>query len=186
MHRHCSRAAGYSVIETMFVLGVMGVLASIAAVQLNASRPVFIGDGAARVVLGQFNQARETAIAQRRYIRVSLTAPNVVQLVREDTTTTTSTISSALLEGGVSFTLLSGLPDTPDSFGSSSAISFGTITNMKFAPDGTLVNQDGQTINGSVFMAWSNQPRSARAVTVLGSTGRVRGYRWDGRNWKAI
>jgi hypothetical protein len=27
---------------------------------------------------------------------------------------------------------------------------------------------------------------SARAVTFFGSTGRIRGYRWDGRAWKTV
>jgi type II secretory pathway pseudopilin PulG len=168
----------------MFVMGVMGVLASVAALQIGASRPGLKGDGAVRVVLGQFNQARELAVTQRRYVRVRLTAPNLVEIVREDTISSTTTISSSLLEGGVAFVLVTGLPDTPDKFGNSTALSFGSAVNLKFAPDGTLVNQDGQTLNGSVFLAWSNQPRSARAVTVLGSTGRVRGYKWDGRAWK--
>jgi hypothetical protein len=28
-----------------------------------------------------------------------------------------------------------------------------------------------------------DHPETARAVTILGATGRVRGYRWTGTNW---
>jgi hypothetical protein len=35
-------------------------------------------------------------------------------------------------------------------------------------------------------LAIPNIGESARAVTVLGSTGRVRGYRWNGTNWKVV
>ena len=54
---------------------------------------------------------------------------------------------------------------------------------MKFGPDGTLVNQDGVTTNGTVFVAVPNLTLTARAVSVLGSTGRVRGYKWNGNSW---
>ena len=177
---------GFSMIETMFVTGLMGVIASIALLQMGNSRPALKGDGGMRVVLAQMNQAREQAITQRHFMRMVFTAPNQLQVVREDTPTTTTVLSTALIEGGVQYAVISGLPDTPDSFGMSSAISFGSATNVKFAPDGTLVNQDGRTTNGGVFVAWQNIALSARAVTVLGSTGRVRGYRWDGRAWKLV
>jgi hypothetical protein len=157
-----------------------------AIVQINVSRPGLKGDGAMRIVLGQLNQARENAITQRRYVRVVLTAPNLIQVVREDTTTTTTTLSSVLVEGGAQFTLVSGLPDTPDQFGNSTAISFGSVTNVKFTPEGTLVNQDGASANGTAFLAIPKQPLSARAVTILGSTGRIRGYKWDGSKWSRV
>jgi hypothetical protein len=85
--------------------------------------------------------------------------------------------------------LTAGLPDTPDAFGNTGPIAFGTATVIKFAPDGTLVDQSGQGLNGSVFMAIPNiqgTNLSARAITVLGSTGRVRGYRWDGSKWNVV
>ena len=55
---------------------------------------------------------------------------------------------------------------------------------MKFSPDGTLVNQDGASANGTAFLAIPNQALSARAVTILGSTGRIRGYKWNGSKWR--
>src|SRR5262249_31971208 len=131
-------------------------------------------------------QARESAITQRRYVRVVFTAPNLVQLIREDTTSTTTVLSSVLLEGGASFTLITGLPDSPDSFGNSTPIAFGSASNVKFAPDGTLVNQDGASANGPAFLPLPNQALSARAITILGSTGRIRGYRWAGSQWSLV
>lgn len=178
---------GFSVIETMFVLGIMGVLAGMAGIQMNAARPSLKGDGAMRVVMSQMRIARELAITQRRYMRVVLTAPNRVQVLREEVPgPSTTVVSETYVEGSVNYTLVNGVPDTPDAFGRGAAIDFGVVTTVKFTPDGTLVNQDGQTANGSVFMAFSSIPRSVRAVTVLGSTGRIRGYRWDGRNWKLV
>ncbi len=178
---------GFSLLETMFVLGIMGVLAGMAGLQISASRPSFVGDGAMRVVMSQMRTARELAITQRRYMRVVFTAPNRVQVLREEVPgPATTLVSETYIEGGVRYSLVTAVPDTPDAFGKGSAIDFGVVTNVKFTPDGTLVNQDGQTANGSVFLSLPAAEQSARAVTVLGSTGRIRGYRWDGRFWKLV
>ncbi|HEV3058759.1 MAG TPA: type II secretion system protein [Vicinamibacterales bacterium] len=184
------REDGYSLIEMMFTVGIMGVLAAMAVVQIGSSQAAAKGDGAMRVVLSQMNQARQMAITQRRYMRVTFTSPSTVNIVREDTTSTTTTLSSVPFEGGAKFGLVTGLPDTPDAFGKASSTYFtsaaGTVTTVKFAPDGTLVDSAGLTANGSVFTTLPNVVLSARAVTVLGSTGRVRGYRWDGSGWKVV
>jgi prepilin-type N-terminal cleavage/methylation domain-containing protein len=184
------RADGYNLIEMMFVMGIMSVLAAMAIVQINASRAALKGDAAMRVVMTTMNQAREMAITQRRYMQVNFAAPRTINVVREDTTTTTTALSSVPFEGGATFALYSGLPDTPDAFGKSSSTYFtssaGTVTTVKFAPDGTLVDANGRTANGSVFLSIPNLILSSRAVTVLGSTGRVRAYRWDGSGWKVV
>ena len=55
---------------------------------------------------------------------------------------------------------------------------------MLFQSDGELV--DGATfqpINGTVFLGFPGKNTSARAITVLGGTGRVRGWKGTGANW---
>jgi hypothetical protein len=86
----------------------------------------------------------------------------------------------------VQFALVDGLPDTLENIGKSKPIDFGTLTNVKFSPEGTLVNQDGASANGSAFLAISGKALSSRAITILGSTGRIRGYRWDGTKWNLV
>jgi prepilin-type N-terminal cleavage/methylation domain-containing protein len=208
MNRIPSRGAqrGFSLIELMMVVGILGVLTAGALIQIGPARNNARGDAAMRIVLAQMNQARETAIAQRRYIRVTFdTTTNAVVIVREDTTAATTTLRTIGFEGGATFTLLSTLsatmPDTPDVFGKTTSTSFSSFngtfaslnssnllgTNLvKFAPDGTLVDWNGRPANGSVFMAVAGLPTTARAVTILGSTGRVRGYRWNGSSWKVV
>jgi hypothetical protein len=171
----------------VFVVGLMGILSSMAVMQMSRTRPALRGDGAMRVILAQMRTARELAISERRYMRVVFAGTNRVDVVREEVPgPATTVLGSRLLEGGMEFALVGGVPDTPDSFGATSAVAFGVVTDIKFSPDGTLVNQNGQSINGSVFLAIPTVKESVRAVTVLGSTGRIRGYRWDGRNWKLV
>jgi prepilin-type N-terminal cleavage/methylation domain-containing protein len=196
-------AAGFSLVEMMVVVGLAAVLTGMAVVQIGNSRPATVGDGGMRVVLGQMNQARQTAIQQRRYVRVVFTTPNLMQVVIENTTSASTTaiclatpactvLTSPVLEGNVQFGLVTGVPDTPDAFGSNAAafnggpVAFGSATFVRFAPDGTLVNQNGVFTNGTVFLAVPSTTLSSRAVTVLGSTGRVRGYRWIGNQWNVV
>jgi type II secretory pathway pseudopilin PulG len=124
----------------------------------------------------------------------------------------TSTIGTYPWEGGARFHTF-GLPDTPMQFctsmgsnctcGSGDAICFngtpGGPKIMEFTPTGAFV--DGTTLgenpsaalNGTVYLGILPQGTgvapaqwvyTARAVTVLGATGRVRQYRWDGTNWR--
>jgi type II secretory pathway pseudopilin PulG len=185
MSRRRGSEAGYSLAELMMVVGVMGVLGSMALMQIGMSRPALKGDGGLRVVLAQMNAARELAITQRRYMRLTFTSTNQIQIVREEVPgPATTVISTAIMEGGVQFLLMSGVPDTPDAFGRGSATDFGSATQVKFAPDGTLINQVGATLNGTVFLAVPTQKASVRAATVLGSTGRIRAYKWNGNVWR--
>ena len=176
----------------MIVTAVIGVITGIAVVSISTSRQGLKGDGAMRVVLAQMNQAKELAITQRRNMRLTFTAGNSVQIVREEVPgPTLTTISSVPFEGGLQFLKIASLGNTPEgstvATGGDSAIGFGaTTTQIRFAPDGTLVDQDGLTLNGTVFVALPNETLSARAVAIFGSTGRVRAYRWDGRNWKVV
>jgi type II secretory pathway pseudopilin PulG len=204
-------------IEMAVVLGILGVVTSMAVFQIGGSRPSYIGDGAMRVILSQMNQAREMAITQRRNMRVTFSLGNKVEIFRErvgaevltmppcsiPAVATGCLISTVFLEGNMAFALVpamagppptAALPDSPDLYGFATATHFQlagvNATEIKFTTEGTLVNQDGQTINGSVFLSLPNsvkeRKRSARVITVLGSTGRIRGYKWDGVQWKIV
>jgi hypothetical protein len=179
-------------------------LSAMAVMQARSTRNAVKGDGAMRVVMAQMNQARELAITQRRYMRVTFDmATNQVTIIREDSSTATTPFPSVPFEGGVTYMTVTGVGDTPDGFVTgttatppnatvfiSSSGTFASLTSTttvaKFSPDGTLVDWNGRTANGSVFLAIPNLGVSARAVTVLGSTGRVRGYRWNGQIWKVV
>lgn len=178
---------GYSLIELMIVVGILGVVTAIAVVQIGAEKQALVGDGAMRVVMAQMTAARELAITQRRNMDLLFTGTNVVQIVREEVPgPTLTTLSQIPFESGLQFLNIAGLPDTPDAFGNATAVSFAAATQIKFTPNGTLVDQNGNLLNGTVFVALPGQKMSARAVTIFGSTGRVRGFRWDGNNWRRV
>ena len=179
--------AGYSLIEVMVVLGIMGVMASMAVFQIAQSQPAAKAEGAMRVVIAQLNGARSQAITQRRVMDVSFNSPNLIQVTREEVPgPATTTLMTVPFEGGIQYTLITGLPDTPDAFGLHAAVDFGSATKIRFNTDGSLIDQSGNILNGTLVVAGPNMINSTRAVTILGSTGRVRGYKWNGKAWVLV
>lgn len=176
--------AGFSVVELLATVAITGIVAAIAVFNIGAMLPGLKSDGAMRIVMSQLNTARETAITQRRNFQVKFINGNQIQIVRQELPAGTTTLSTVYLEGGMTYRLDPYLPDTPEGFGKSSAVDFGTATAIIFSPDGTLVNQSGIPSNGTIFLSLPNEPRAGRAVTILGATGRVRGYRWSGNSWE--
>jgi hypothetical protein len=139
-----------------------------------------------RTVMAQLNTARELSISQRRQMQVSFIAPSTVQIVRQEVPAGTTTLSTIPVEGGLSFGLITGVPDAPDGFGISggvTGIAFGTATAIVFNSDGTVIDQNGNPLNGTIFMAIPATGLSFRAITVFGSTARIRGYKWNGALW---
>ena len=131
------------------------------------------------------------AVAQRRYMRVTFLLPSKIQIVRVEvnssgTVTGTTTLSTVDFEGGVTYNKISGLIDTPDALGMASAVDFGTATTIQFATDGSLVDQAGSPLNGTIVLANANNKTSSRAITVLGSTGHIRAYKWNGTVWTLV
>ena len=180
----CRGASGFTLIEMMLVVCVMGIIAAMASFQIGSVRPGMLGDGAMRSVMAELNGAREMAIAQRRYMEISFVGTNRVQIIRHDLPNGTTTLRDVAFESGVQYGLIAGVADTPDAFGNSTATTFGGTAPLMFSTDGSLIDSAGAPVNGTVFVAIPTMPLSFRAITVLGSTGRVRGYRWVGSQWR--
>jgi prepilin-type N-terminal cleavage/methylation domain-containing protein len=178
-----TRDAGFSVMELLMTVSLISIVSTMAVIQVGLAQPAMKGDGALRVLIAQLNSARELSISQRRQMQVNFIAPNQVQIVRQEVPAGTTVLSTVYIEGGIQYSLMAGVPDTPDGFGNAVAVNFGAAQKVFFNSDGTLIDQGGNPLNGSVFTALPSQPRSFRALTILGGTGRIRGYRWDSAHW---
>lgn len=181
-------AVGFSLIELLAALSTMAAVLTTAVVQLQPALQRMRSSNAAYVVFCQLRFARQSAIAQRRAIKVEFLATREIKLTREDLPGPgTTVISDIFLNRDVSYQLTPGLPDSPDGFGNGGPIVFGGIVGgppiMKFQSDGTFIDGTGNPINGTVFLGIPNVPVAARAITVLGATGRVRSYRPRGTQW---
>lgn len=177
--------SGFTLIELALVIGLMGILSSMAVMQVNALRPVLIGDGGMRMISAELTYAREMAIAQRRQIEISFVG-NAIRVTRREVPNGTTLLREVPFESGVTFSIPQGTPDTPDRFGNDAATTFSGAATVMFTTDGSLISNTGTPVNGSIYMLAPGEMQSLRAVTILGTTGRVRSYRWTGTAWRRV
>jgi prepilin-type N-terminal cleavage/methylation domain-containing protein len=175
--------AGFSMIEISIVILLISVFAGFALLNIEGIMPGMEANAALSQTVAQLRRGRELAIAQRRNIEVRFLDNNQIQLVRFDVPNGRTVLSTVILESGIEFQVFNGVPDTPESFGNGAAVDFGGSDTLIFLSDGTLVDAEGNPLHGSVFLGLPDHPETARAVTILGATGRVRGYRWTGSSW---
>ena len=168
---------GFSLAELMLTLGVATIVGGMAAATMTDARRTMAGDGAMRLVMNELTTAREMAMTQHRNVEVQFIGGMWVRLIRRELDSTTTVLRSVALEGNMKFSLVPSIPDTPDNFGNGSAVSFGSALTFQFNGEGALIDGGGTPINGTVFMSYGQKLYSYRAVTVLGSTGRVRGFK---------
>lgn len=181
------REQGYSFLELIVVIGMITVILGMALVSTSSMLPAFRANAAMDQVYGQLRAARATAITQRREVQIQFILPNQIQLTRLDQPTGTTDLGTITLEGKAQFNVFTGVPDTPMTFGNAAAVYFGGMSGgppiMKFNSTGGFVDAGSNPINGTVFVGIVGRQDTARAVTVLGATGRVRQYHWTGSQW---
>jgi len=175
--------AGFSLVEILAGVTVLAMSMAIAIPAIGNALASAKADTGMRTVAGQLRAARDIAMTQRRTVEVQFIGTNQVRSIRIDGATRT-TIDDSILEGGGRFGLTTGVPDTPDAFGNTRAVDFGGPTTVWFLTDGSLVDNTNLPVSGTVFLTTLNRANAARAVTVLGPTGRIAMYKYDGRQWR--
>jgi prepilin-type N-terminal cleavage/methylation domain-containing protein len=169
---------GVSLMELMLTLAVAAIVGGMAAATMTDSRRTMAGDGAMRLVMAELNGAREIAMTQRHLVEVQFIGGMWIKTIRHELANNQITVlHTVALEGNMQFSLVPNIPDTPDGFGNGTAVAFGQAQSIQFNGDGSLVDSGGTVVNGTVFMSFLQRLHSFRAVTILGSTGRVRAYK---------
>jgi hypothetical protein len=153
-------------VELMMVVGLIAVVAGISVASLDVFIKSTRADSALDQMMNVLRVARDRAIGERRNFEVRFLTPDHVYL-----------------ENNFTFQILSGVPDTPDQFGASTAIAFGSSPTRMFTSEGTFVNSGGDPLNGTIFMAIDRDKASARAVTIFGATALLHAWHFNGRAW---
>ena len=189
------REQGFSLIELVVVVAVMFIVAAFAIFQSMGSMANYKANAAQDVVFSQLRVARGLAISQRRTVQVwidqTFSGPGGTQQVKYQVQAAAQTaevpgpIVAMPLPAPVQFMLEPGVPDTPMAFGNAAAVFIGNTSGgpaiMQFNPTGTFTDNTGTAIlNGTIFLGMTGQVSTARAVTIMGGTGRVRQYTWNG------
>jgi Tfp pilus assembly protein FimT len=178
-----AKASGFSLLETLLTVGVLMVMTAISVPAIRNEVFDAKASSAMRQVQGSLRAARDAAMTQRRTMEVIFSGNGTIQVFRMDGVVRTP-LSTMTLVNGMGYQMFTSLPDTPDLFGQGGGVSFGGLTTVYFLADGSVSDAVGIPVSGTLFLGMPNQPLSARAVTVLGPTGRIQSYRWDSRVWR--
>jgi Tfp pilus assembly protein FimT len=176
--------AGFSLVEVSLGLLLACILAGFGLLGMNAILPgIRANEGMSRV-MAQLRKGRSLSMSQRRTVEVRFQGANAIQLMRQDwPPPAVSELGAVSLGNNCQFMRFEGVPDTPDGFGNREAVDFGGASSLLFLTDGTLADEAGDPVNGTVFVAVPGREDSVRAVTILGASGRIRSYRWSGTEW---
>jgi type II secretory pathway pseudopilin PulG len=201
-----SDAVGFSLVELMIVLALFMVVSGMSFMALQPALKDARTNHAYEDVLMQLRVARQRAITERKQYIVcfgvaapagALTpmgapTPQSIQMFRWDVGTALSAatqISANTLPSDLQFQALPGLPNNPatlpDGFGTgATAIDFdqgiaaGIKNQVMFMPDGSAHDTSGSWNSGIIYVGRTSDLYSSRAVTLYGTTGRIRGWRW--------
>ena len=177
--------SGFSVLELLIVIGIVLVVAAMTMVQIQPTLQAARVNNAQTLVLAQLRTARERAIDRRQVERITFTAPQAI-LIEERVPGAGGNVWNQVLTislpNDLQFLTINGIPATPatvpDGFGAGNlAIDFAGGTALYFQPDGSSQDVNGVTLSGVVYIARPGELSSSRALTVIGSTGRIRAYR---------
>jgi len=185
---------GFSLLEMLTVIAIIMILSAMAVISINGTLPQQQATAGVNAAEAVFRQGRDAAISQRRaYQLVAGAAPvaaNQLQLSRIEIGGTFTALPIVTLPAPATFMLYNGIPDTPDGYGTcSSGICFpGSSGVQQWVSDGTFIDGgSGQPLNGTMFIAVPGSSPSdlryvgtQRAFTILGTTGRIRAYKWTG------
>jgi prepilin-type N-terminal cleavage/methylation domain-containing protein len=188
---------GFSLLEAVVVIGIMAVLSGMAIYQSFGSIETYEANSAMDIVSGQLRVARQLAISQRRPVAVTFLPSSTDHNLPAITYQLQDTVSGDLalenagapalpmtmvLPRQTQYLLEAGVPDTPMAFGMCGPVCIGGTNGgpptMYFAPTGQFSSDEAGMfpLNGTIFLGLPSQPGTARAVTIMGSTGRVRFY----------
>jgi len=183
---------GFSVVEMMIVVAIMMIVMGTAFIQIAPSLKNAKSETALQTTWGQMRRAHELAVDRRSVYRVSFIAPRTIQLDRVDINPATLakafTFQSSIdLPSDISFSVVAGIPvsaaTVPEGYGNgSTAIDFnrdfgGGGTEVYFQRDGRALNAANQLNNGLVYMCRTGEYKSCKAVSLVGATGRSKGWR---------
>ena len=181
---------GFSLLEILTGLAIISIVLAMGMLNYSTILPNYKANSAMDQLLYQLRSARERAISHRREVQVQFGGTNqftVTELWLVGTAPPATTVS---FEGGAQYIVFSTIPDLPApfNFGNTAAVYFGGLSGgppiMKFSTTGSFIDGGNTLVNGTVFMGIPGKPSTARAISVLGATGRVREYHWDGTQWQ--
>lgn len=199
-----SKSRGFSLLELMIVV-LIGF--TVASMSVMALMPLFNRahmDTAYDTTLMAMRNARHLAITQSHQYYVNFTpavgaVPPQIQITYQPPAAVVGGILPPVqqvmvysLPTDINFAVMAGMPATaPDGFGTGlvpidfgQGLGAGSLNYVCFMPDGSAQDNLGNFNSGIIYMVRpADTVYSARAITVWGATGRMRGWRLYPSGW---
>lgn len=160
------------------VIAIVGLSAAVAIPIVQPALRHATVEAGLDVVSMNMRRARNSALDQRRVYRVAFQNNNVILSRQEVPSQAWTIIATTPLPRGVEFGIPEGSTSLspPDGMTTSSCVDFNGSDQVWFMPDGSAVDIQGQVVNGIVYLSSTEHPDEGRAVTLFGSTGRVKSW----------
>jgi prepilin-type N-terminal cleavage/methylation domain-containing protein len=176
---------GFSLIESLIVCALAAVILSMAIPILGPTLEQSNADAAAQMIAQQLNYARVFAVGNHNNIIVQCSSTTNSIIVAPGTG---SARGPFVLPGKMKFLASAPYPDTPDTLGNTVLGSDGK-DQITFLDNGSAATNGAGSdlLSGTFFIEnAAGNPKTLRAVTLIGGTGRVRTWRWipDTASWK--
>jgi prepilin-type N-terminal cleavage/methylation domain-containing protein len=182
--------AGFSAIEMMFVVAIIGIVCVIGFEAYNLALPAWRGNAGMQFLEAALRQAREASIDQRRNVQVTFQGTSeIVAVVKGISPAPDTTLYDYFLPERMIYVLFAAIGDTPDGYGNSAAVTYNCPNStlpctITFLSDGSVVDGQSGSSNGSIFIGIAGQTSTARAVTILSATGKMKGWHYSpGKGW---
>lgn len=174
------------------MLIVVAIGFTMAGITFMALMPLFKQnhvDQAYDTTLSVIRNYRNQSIAQSKRYIITFTAPGTITVqywgVGVPVSPAPVTIATYTLPPDIQFAVQAGFPITaPDGFGTGvTALDFdqgmglGSQNYVMFMPDGSSQDTLGNYNSGVLYLTRPGDMGSSRAISVFGTTGRVRGWR---------
>jgi prepilin-type N-terminal cleavage/methylation domain-containing protein len=183
-----SKNRGFSLLELLIVISI-GL--TMAGVTFMALMPLFKSnhvDQAYDTTLSVIRNYRNLSITQSKRYIVIFTPPQTITVqywgVGVPVSPAPVTVATYTLPPDIQFAVQAGFPNPgPDNFGTGATAV--TVNNcalvaqncLIFYPDGSAQDDLGNFNSGVVYLSRANDMYSSRALSVFGTTGRIRGWR---------
>src|SRR5579863_7562925 len=180
---------GFTLLELLITIGI-GL--TMAAVTFIALMPLFKQnqvDAAYDTTLSVIRNYRNQSITQSKRYILTFSAPGTITVqywgVGVPVSPAPVTVDTYTLPAEIQFAVQAGFPAAaPDSFGTgANAIDFdqgmglGSQNYIMFMPDGSSQDSLGNYNSGVLYLTRPGDLYSSRAISVFGTTGRIRGWR---------
>jgi len=193
-----SEKRGFSLLELLVTISIGLTMAGVTFVALMPLFKQNNVDTAYDTTISVIRNYRNQSISQSRRYILTFTAPGTITVqywgVAVPVSPPPVTVATVTLPPDIQFAVQAGFPAAaPDSFGAGgTAIDFdqgmglGSQNYIMFMPDGSSQDTLGNYNSGVVYLTRPGDMDSSRAISVFGTTGRVRGWRLysqSGNTW---